>query len=266
MRDNFYIVLPSNSSISYFPDNTTTRFITRLPQQLHLHGEWGVSLNDIQIPMTFLHLPKTYETHYINVSSSPIQTKHDDNEIISKRHPIPCGVYYSINELIETVNSIHPTITQHFIFEIERNGYISVRRLCVDCGDIPHTFFLSPTLNHIFGFENIQHKVPQNGKKYALKPASLISALPSAIFIYTDICESYITGDIQSPLLRIVPLNTESYIYGSVKHKSFSSPKYIPLLHNSLQTIEIDIRDEFGKSIPFEYGTLTVTLHFKRLD
>jgi len=29
--------------------------------------------------------------------------------------------------------------------------------------------------------------------------------------------------------------------------------------------IKIDIRDQLGKRIPFESGTLTVTLHFRRL-
>lgn len=263
MRDNFYVVLPSNSSASYFPDNTTTHFITRLPQQLLLHGEWGVSLSDIQIPMTFLHLPKTYETNYI-ISSTRIQKENDKK---TDKHIIPHGVYRSVSEVIETVNSIHPMITQHFNFDIEKNGYVSVRRSCVNCMNTAHTFYLSPGLSHILGFEDKMYDVPQNEKKcVALKPASLISALPSVMFIYTDICESYITGDVQTPLLRIVPLDIESYVYGSIKYRSFSTPKYIPLLYNSLQTIEIDIRDEFGKPIPFECGTLTVTLHFKRLD
>ncbi|CAB0043051.1 unnamed protein product [Trichogramma brassicae] len=38
---------------------------------------------------------------------------------------------------------------------------------------------------------------------------------------------------------------------------------YIPLLYNSFQTIEIDIRDEHGQPIPFDGGTLTIILHFK---
>ncbi|XP_011685688.1 PREDICTED: uncharacterized protein LOC105448679 [Wasmannia auropunctata] len=64
-------------------------------------------------------------------------------------------------------------------------------------------------------------------------------------------------SDVQTPLLRTVPLDIESYVYGSIKYKSFSTGRYIPLLHTALQTIEIDIRDEFGHAIPFEYGTLT---------
>ena len=31
MKDEFHIVLPSDSSISYFPDNSVARFTTQLP-------------------------------------------------------------------------------------------------------------------------------------------------------------------------------------------------------------------------------------------
>ena len=46
--------------------------------------------------------------------------------------------------------------------------------------------------------------------------------------------------------------------------KHFSFPNYISLRRTNFRTIEIDIRDHLGKKIPFEFGTLTVTLHFKR--
>ena len=44
------------------------------------------------------------------------------------------------------------------------------------------------------------------------------------------------------------------------------TPMYIPLLFNSFQIIEIDKKDQSGRVILFDYGTLTVKLHFKRLD
>ena len=78
--------------------------------------------------------------------------------------------------------------------------------------------------------------------------------------IYTNICESYTTGDVHSLLLYAVSLNIEEYTYGAKRVKSFSPPMYLPLLFTSLQTIEIDIRDQLGHPIPFDYGTLSVTL------
>lgn len=87
------------------------------------------------------------------------------------------------------------------------------------------------------------------------------------LFVYTDICEPYITEDVHTPLLRVVPSAiADNYNYGSIKIKSFSPPRYLPLLRTTFQTITIDIRDEFGEPIPFEHGTLTVTLQFRRTD
>ena len=89
------------------------------------------------------------------------------------------------------------------------------------------------------------------------------------MFVYCDICEPYITGDVRTSLFRIVPVEIRSYNYafGANLVKHFSFPNYIPMRTN-FRTIEIDIRDHFGKKIPFKFGTLTVTLHvnnnFKR--
>jgi len=75
-----------------------------------------------------------------------------------------------------------------------------------------------------------------------------------------------ITGDVRTPLLRIVPIEIRShnYEFGANLVKHFSFPNYIALQRTNFRTIEIDIRDHLENKIPFEFGTLTVTLHFKR--
>ncbi|KYQ50578.1 hypothetical protein ALC60_10336 [Trachymyrmex zeteki] len=59
-------------------------------------------------------------------------------------------------------------------------------------------------------------------------------------------------------------IRSHNYAFGTNLVKYFSFPNYIPLRRTNFKTIEIDIRDHLGKKIPFEFGTLTVTLHFKR--
>ena len=61
-------------------------------------------------------------------------------------------------------------------------------------------------LLRIIGFEN--HNLEQiEDTVVGQRPADLISGLPSRIRVYSDICEPYITGNVHTPLLRIVPLN-----------------------------------------------------------
>ena len=47
MESEFYVTLPSNSSMQYFPDNKTSNFVTKLSRALQLYGEWEVGLAEI---------------------------------------------------------------------------------------------------------------------------------------------------------------------------------------------------------------------------
>ena len=51
MASQFYLTLPSNSSMEYFPANTLTNFKTKLAQPLELIGEWEVALSEFQYPV-----------------------------------------------------------------------------------------------------------------------------------------------------------------------------------------------------------------------
>lgn len=184
---------------------------------------------------------------------------------------IPGGVYKSVKSLVEIINE-SPELKGHidFVYNEEAGGLVVIRRyldICTpnECGRY-HVLELNDKLSTIFGFPlgkpidmHNEWTVP------AEYPANLSLAFPDKLFVYSDICESYITGDVQTPLLRIVPVDYTNYIYGSTQTKSFSPPIYIPLQRTEFNTIEIDIRTDTGKPVPFESGPLTVILHFKRI-
>ena len=54
--NEFYVVLPSNSSMAHFSENRTTHFVTQFPKEIRLFGTWSVTLAEIQIPMNFQHI------------------------------------------------------------------------------------------------------------------------------------------------------------------------------------------------------------------
>ena len=58
MESEFYVTLPSNSSVQYFPDDKTYNFLTKLPRTLQLDGEWEVSLAEIDYPHTWYNIHK----------------------------------------------------------------------------------------------------------------------------------------------------------------------------------------------------------------
>lgn len=86
------------------------------------------------------------------------------------------------------------------------------------------------------------------------------------MYVYSNICELYITADTRKPLLKIVSIYEDQHIFGAIKTRTFSLLNYIPLLRPVFRTNEIDIRDDNGNPISFEHGMLTMTLHFKQIN
>jgi len=46
----FYMTLPSNSSMDYYPQNSVAHYTTKLNGQIELDGEWEVGQTEISFP------------------------------------------------------------------------------------------------------------------------------------------------------------------------------------------------------------------------
>jgi hypothetical protein len=82
----------------------------------------------------------------------------------------------------------------------------------------------------------------------------------SAAYVYCNVLEHTPVGDTKAPLLRIVSVSGKR---GDIVRTTYEKPVYVPLQQKSFDSIEIDIRDDTGHPIPFEYGKVVVTLHFR---
>ena len=58
MESEFYVTLPTNRSVQYFPDNKTSDLVTKLPRTLQQDGEWEVGLAEIDYPHTWHNMPE----------------------------------------------------------------------------------------------------------------------------------------------------------------------------------------------------------------
>ena len=81
------------------------------------------------------------------------------------------------------------------------------------------------------------------------------------IYVYKDVVESRIVGDSLAPLLRALHVGGR---HGATVSDRFANILYVPLLYSHFKSIEIDIREDTGRIVPFEFGKVTVTLHFRR--
>ncbi|GBM37872.1 hypothetical protein AVEN_193390-1 [Araneus ventricosus] len=53
---SFYVTLPSDSSLRYFPNNKISSFVTQLPSPIILEGKWEVGLAEIIYPHTWYNV------------------------------------------------------------------------------------------------------------------------------------------------------------------------------------------------------------------
>ena len=78
------------------------------------------------------------------------------------------------------------------------------------------------------------------------------------LFLYCDLIQSQYA---LVSLLRIVPVEGE---VGQRVSKSFVRPQYVPVSRKQFETIEVNIKRDTGESVPFEFGRVLLTLHFRQ--
>ena len=92
MESEFYVTLPSNSSMQYFPDNKTLNFFTKLSRTLQLDREWEVGLAEIDYSHTWYNIDEGKNSVEIYVPDKWAQ-------VFSTQH----GYYEKVIDVIETL-------------------------------------------------------------------------------------------------------------------------------------------------------------------
>jgi len=285
-RNNFFITLPSNSSMEYYPDNTLAKYTTKLHQHVSLDTDnWEVALVEIQYPTLFESLDDNENNMWIQYSA-----RNNSGTLEMKQFVLPKGIYDNEETLAEKLNRELKNIEvkfhkskNRFIFQYIESFVESV--------------LLSNHMGQLLGFclpemrkNDWQLQLPVEATNFSIitnqvnhknvtlantviedtvmiaeapYPPKLTHCLPTHMYIYTDIIEPNLVGDCVAPLLRIIKVekqNTDTNI--SV---SFSNPYFLPVMKRDFDTIEINIRDDEGQLIPFVSGKLNVRLHFRRV-
>ena len=64
--NHFYVTLPSDSSIKYYPNNTVAHFTTKLPHRIRLDGDYEVGLAEFIYPHSWFNFSKGLSAHFKN--------------------------------------------------------------------------------------------------------------------------------------------------------------------------------------------------------
>ena len=256
--DDFYLVLPSNSSMSMYPNNTLAQYVTNLPRRISLFGEWECGLTEIHYPHD-----------WYNVRGARLTVEHDGK--MDTDAYFTDGYYGSAKMLVRALNDGAKGGRVKFSYDRV------TQKVCVQMkGDT--TFKLYGDLIDILGFRGRHDQngdpldTPGEGRSVRSSKNVASMSFPAetvvdlrrgfeSLYVYSCIVEPRIVGDKIAPLLRIVPITGR---HGAMVTASFDHVQYIPVLSREFGTIETEIRDDTDRLVPFGCGKVTVTMHFRR--
>jgi hypothetical protein len=138
MATQFYLTLPSNSSLAYFPNNTVANFRVKLAETVVLLGQWEVALTEMHYPHTWNTLRRgVQQTFLYKIGNSPYQT------IVLKETQ-----YSSIDQLTKALNAGMPKEIQT---KVKFNYNRSSRKVLID---VKHgtTVWFTGELATVLGF------------------------------------------------------------------------------------------------------------------
>jgi len=249
---NFFLTLPSNSSLGTFPSNTISNFRTKLSRQVHLpHPGFEIALTEISYIYDISQFYNSNQTTFIEFTD--VNSKETTIVYLQKDQ------FIDINDLIshisETVNASENFERSDFIIQYNHNE----RRVRVSVNELKYKIRFSEKLNDVLGFDKTQ-LFAANRKLFVAKYPPDLKAGLYYMYLYTNIIEPQLVGDTQSRLLRAVELNGKP---GKLTTLSFNKPYYINLSVFDFDVIHLFALTECGDQIGFNTGIMTVTLHIK---
>ena len=262
----FYITLPSNSSLTFYPDNNASHFVTKLPQTQELDGDYEVGLAEIQYSNSYQNVLKDEVYFDYEVKDKPLDTKNIIGLKHEKRVNVPEGLYESNKYFVAVLNRLATSTLSDFakpktkpVLKFYYNQ--ATRRVSITRYQERSALRLSPALSAILGTGK-KEKVLSGSAKFFASPRPMdLDQNVKSIFVYSDLVRMRPVGDVVVPLLRSVPVDNKEK---DTVHYTFEKPHYIPLARFRFDTVEILLTSDKGHQIPFDNGHTIVTLHFRR--
>lgn len=249
------MTLVSNASLDLFPENKLSSFRTRLPFVHNFaDGDWTVGLTEITYTKSWFNLQSTHHVTpaYLEDGSVVKDLKQ------AAKSKISAGYYSTPSDLLSHINEVigkwakPKTVLELPVLELKSNRKVGYKTLGKQkTGSIEREFGLKfdVDLQETLGIKDN-------------RPPHLDQGMTS-LFIYSDIVKPQVVGDSLHPLLRTVGVDSE-VPFGQNVTEIFDEPYYLPLSQNVFQEITIDIRTDSGIAPSFNFGRVTVTLHFRQ--
>ena len=272
---SYYITLSSLASGSYFK-NSPSNFKVQLPQPLQLDGKWEVALVEITYQQTWHNfpenaiieilkrMPSSYKAATItdkqfkllsDIKKSDVNNDKGDTYVLVPVE-ISKGNYNGPGEIITEIANQAKCCTD-FSINYDRFG----KRMHLKWPDMI-AFNKNDTIRRALGLSKPDlSTIEYDVYKTPLKGSDCFIPTIPALYVYGDMVEYSIVGDVSVPLLRTVPVTGEA---GHNINHSFVRPYYIPVSRGYINSMEIQITSATGKEVQFKGGEVICVLHFRK--
>ena len=240
---HFYLTLPSNASLSVFPDNTTASYQVKLPQTVELSGDWEVGLYSMTYPRT-----------WYNLQDGDNHIYYSDDGYIFLTAFVDYGYYETMKDFVKSVNK---TLSKETKGNVSITFDVRTEKVTVHLKN-GYQFSLIGKMSVVMGFGGKEVKIT---KKTVSPYVADITGAMNSIYVYCDIVYPQVVGDSNVKLLRTVPIEGKM---GEVVTRMYNNMQYVPVQRKSFENIEILLRDDAGNVLPFERGKVLATLHFRQ--
>lgn len=250
---SFYITLPSNSSADLFPDNKISNFRTKLGKNVRLpHQNFEVAVVEASYVYNIQQFPAVANENWIIVK--------DIVEIRWTKLYLKKNTFLRIDELVNHVSELlNGFYKNQSDFSIHFDAY--AKRIEISITEGRYSLTLSNQLSAILGYPPNFRFEAQNEPYVGEYSPDLRAGLYRG-FLYSNIVEMQLVGDIEAPLLRTFELGGN---WGEERNLIFTQPYYIKLNTSELDIIHLYVLSEVGDPIIFNAGILTITLHFREI-
>jgi len=247
---HFHLTLPSNASTTIYPNNTAAMYVTKLPKPIELEGEWVASLKEISKPVSFVNMP-------YNFAEFDVRHKGASDDGAQKTLTMQGGMYRRNEEVLDRLNEISSLYNVEFHLAGRRN-----RKVQIVVGDT-HEIRMNENLAIVLGLSP-QHGWYASGQHLArsqmiLPPREDVTTM----FVYCDILQHVVVGDITAPLLRVVDMR--KYSAKPKMHTINDTPLFVPIQKKMFDTIEVNLMTDTGMPVPFDDGKSHIVLELKKI-
>ena len=262
--DHFFITCPSNSSLELYPDNKVAHFKMRLNQPCELIGNYEVGLSQIQYPMSWNNIRRNRNGFSIRYERKPL-TLDAVGKSTKRLYRIAPGYYSDISKVVHEMKTLltQPKLNKLGI-DIQYND--ATRRVTINTkqserhGEKLKSIKLKNDVAMLLGFKNDRLIKPNR------EVTSTFLALPSSgfhhMYVYCDVVQETAVGDVQAPLLRVLPAKMQSNEL--MIDTAFANVHYIPVARKQFSELEFKITDDVGNLVGFQQGKIVIVLHFRR--